>query len=101
MTIARHYAMVAAEGRQEALKAALARLATAVGRLAGCEGVELSQDLDAPESFIFVERWTSVDAHKAAGSTLGREILGEVMAALAEPPKGRYLEVLPLAGLGG
>jgi quinol monooxygenase YgiN len=88
--------MIAAEGREAALEAALVRLAGRVSALEGCEGVEMMRDARAPAEFIFIERWPSVEAHKAAGKALGAEALAEVMASVAEPPKGRYLDFVPL-----
>jgi quinol monooxygenase YgiN len=97
MAVARHYVMIAAEGKEDALNAALVELAAKVRPITGCEGVELLRDTREPTYFMFIERWTSIDAHKAGGQSLGREALNDVMAAIAEPPKGRYLEYLPLA----
>jgi quinol monooxygenase YgiN len=96
MTIARHYLMIAAQGKEEALKSALAGLAARVRALEGCEGVEMLQDSRAPTDFMFVERWASIEAHKQGGQSLGRDALAEVMAAVAEAPKGRYMEYVPL-----
>ena len=71
MTVARLYRMVAAEGREQALR-----------------------DARKPGSFVFIEKWTSIEAHKAAGSALPKDTLGPVMAALANPPEGAYLDYL-------
>lgn len=46
------------------------------------------------DSFVFIEHWTSVDAHKAAGNVLGKEAFIPVMAILTRPPEGRYLEAV-------
>lgn len=91
MTVLRHYLMRAAEGRGEALGAALAALADKVRPLAGCEKVEMFTDAGDANAFIFIEYWSSVEAHKAAGAALGKDAFADVMAALAGPPEGRYL----------
>ncbi|MBO9499088.1 MAG: antibiotic biosynthesis monooxygenase [Novosphingobium sp.] len=96
MTVLRHYKMQAAEGRGEELRAVLAELAAKVTPLAGCEKVELFADPRDPDLFVFVEHWASVDDHKAAGAALGKEAFAPVMAVLAGPPEGRYLEAVPL-----
>lgn len=95
MPVARHYVMIAADGKEDALRSALAELAGKVRPLEGCEGVELLQDTRDRTCFMFIERWASIDAHKSAGRLLGREALDAVMAVIDEPPQGRYLDILP------
>jgi quinol monooxygenase YgiN len=94
MSVARHYEMRSLEGEEDALEAALIALAVKVEPISGCEGVTLMHDLRNRGQFVFIERWTSIDAHKAGGKMLGREALDDVMAAIAEPPKGRYLDYI-------
>lgn len=98
MTLLRHYRMQAAEGRSDDLKAALTALAGQVAPLAGCEKVEMFADPDDASIIIFIEYWRGIDDHKAAGAALGKAAFGPVMAALASPPQGCYLE--PLLTLG-
>lgn len=92
MPVIRQYVMIAAQGREEAMCSALVELAGKVRPIDGCEGVELYQDPSKPTDFLFLERWTSVDQHKAGGRQLGKEALSAVMAAIAHPPEGRYLQ---------
>lgn len=92
MTVLRHYRMQAAEGRSDDLRAALTVLAAQVSPLDGCERIEMFADPADPATFFFVEHWRSIDDHKAAGQALGKGALAPVMAALASPPEGRYLE---------
>lgn len=96
MTVLRHYKMTAAEGKEDALRTALVDLAAQVKPLAGCEGVELFADPNDSATFVFIEYWATIDDHKAAGATLGKEAFAPVGAALASPPEGRYLEARPL-----
>ena len=91
MGIVRHYVMTAGEGQADTLLAALRALSPAVEAIAGSEGVELLRDADNPQRFVFIERWASVEAHKAALGTLSKDLLGAVMAPLAGPPDGSYL----------
>lgn len=91
MALLRYYVMTAVEGRQEELRAALVALAAKIRPCDGSEGVELYQDLDAPACFVFVERWRSMEDHKAAGKALGRDAFQSVIAVLSQPPEGRYL----------
>lgn len=96
MTIARHYVMTAKADTADALRDALVALAAAVRPLDGCEGIAMFQDVAAPTRFVFVEYWASIEAHKTAGATLPKESFAPVMAALASPPEGTYLEQIAL-----
>lgn len=94
MTVARHYVMHAAEGKDAQLETALRDLADKVRPIPGCEGVELMRDIGNERRFIFIEKWESVDAHKGAGAHLPKETLAPVMATLDGPPDGGYLDYL-------
>jgi quinol monooxygenase YgiN len=94
MTVARHYVMHAKDGESAVLETALRALADAVRPLPGSEGVELLRDLGNEHRFMFVEKWESVEAHKAAGAQLPKAALAPVMAALDGPPEGGYLDYL-------
>lgn len=95
MTIARHYRMDAAEGKAEALLSALTALAAALKAIPGFEGADLLRDVDQPNRFVFIEKWTSVQAHKDGGALLPKEALAPLMAALAGRPEAAYLEYQP------
>lgn len=86
MSFARHYAMIAASDQIPALERALSDLAAAVRVIPGCEGVEVLRDLADQTRFVFVERWTSMDAHKSSASLLPKSAFAPVMAALGEKP---------------
>lgn len=92
MTIARAYKMIAAEGKGDALLAALEGLADALKDIAGFQGADLMRDVEKPEHFMFIEKWASVQAHKDGGPSLPKEALAPVMGALAGAPDGAYLE---------
>jgi quinol monooxygenase YgiN len=94
MTIARHYVMIASDGQEGALQAALSALADAVRSLPGSEGVEMLRDCASPQSFIFIEKWASINAHKTAGAQLSKELMRPVMGAFAQKPVGAYLDYL-------
>lgn len=96
MSVLRHYVMIAAEGQESAMAQALTDLAAKVRPLAGCQGVELLQDARERTCYVFIERWASIDAHKEGARYLGKEALAPVMAVIARPPEGRYLEPLPV-----
>jgi quinol monooxygenase YgiN len=94
MTIARQYLMHAAEGKDAMLETVLGTLADAVRARPGSEGVELLRDLGNERRFVFIEKWDSIEAHKAAASALPKELVGLVMGALDGPPDGAYLDYL-------
>ncbi len=94
MTVARHYVMHARDGESAVLETALRDLADKVRPLPGCEGVELLRDLGNEHRFLFTEKWETVDAHKAAGQNLPKDVFAPVMAALDGPPDGGYFDWL-------
>lgn len=94
MAIARHYEMHAGEVGADGLRAILVTLGDAVKAIPGCLGVELLQDRDAPDRFLFIEKWESVEAHKAGGALLSQDLMKQLMGALADRPKGAYLDYL-------
>ncbi len=94
MGVVRHYLMQAVKGQGEVLSAALTALAQHVRALPGCGGVECLVDTADADRFIFIERWDSVEAHKAAGALLPKAIMTPVMSALADRPVGSYLTPL-------
>jgi quinol monooxygenase YgiN len=94
MTVARVYIMHAMESADATLEAALDALADAVRPIAGCEGVELLRDIGNERRFLFIEKWSDEEAHKAAGPQLAKDVLAPVMAALDGPPDGAYFDYL-------
>lgn len=91
MTIARQYVLRAAPGGGPALETALRNLCETVRAAPGCDGVEILRDDSAPERFVFTERWTSMEAHKASAAFLPKDVFGPVMAAIADKPSAAYL----------
>lgn len=96
MTIARHYVMHAAEGKAAELPSAFTALVGALVGIPGFEGADLLRDVDEPARFIFIEKWSSVEAHKEGGSLLPKEAIAPLMASLAGRPEGAYLTYLPV-----
>ncbi len=94
MTIARQYILVAADDKASALAEALTDLANKIRPLDGCEGVDVMRNLEAPNHFILVERWLSIEAQLAAGKTLGKAAFSAVMSGVVRPPEGCNLEFL-------
>ena len=60
----------------------------------GCEAFELFQRQDDPSRFMFLERWTSIDAHHAnmAQNIVASGHLARLMPLLVEPPDSGVIE---------
>lgn len=89
MTIARQYGMIAVAGTADQMREVLIALAQAVRGLAGCLGVELLQSESDETRFQFIEKWESVEAHKAA--PFPKEAMAALKPLLAGPPVSDYL----------
>lgn len=96
MTVARHYVMHAAAGKDASLETALRNLAAAVRPLPGCEGVEMMRDIGNELRFVFIEKWASVEAHKDAGPLLPKAVMAPLGDLLDGPPEGAYLDYLDI-----
>jgi quinol monooxygenase YgiN len=90
--IARYYKMEAGEGKADYLLQGLTRRAEIVKAIPGCNGVDLMQDVEQPGSFIFIEKWISVLAHKDGASMVPKEVMNTVMEALVARPEAAYLQ---------
>jgi len=97
MTVLRHYRMDAAEGKGAGLERALAVLVGALTNVPGFEGADAFCDVDEPGRFIFIEKWSSIEAHKQGAAFLPKDAFTSVMAAIAGKPDACYLIPLPLA----
>lgn len=98
MSVIRHYAMTAADGRALPLGHALSELATAISAIAGCDGVEILQDVEDLNRFVFIERWSSQEAYAEGGPQLGKAAFGPAMALLANRPLVATMRSAPGAG---
>jgi quinol monooxygenase YgiN len=95
----RIYNLTAREGGAGELLSALDRLAASVRSLAGCTGVEILQEIGTPERVLFMERWESADAYAESANGFPKQVLADVMAALAEKPTA--LTASHVAAVGG
>jgi quinol monooxygenase YgiN len=60
----------------------------------GCEVFDLFQRQDDPHKFMFIERWTSIDAHHAnmAKNIVGSGHLAKLLPLLVGPPDNGVIE---------
>ena len=92
MAVARIYRMSCAPGRREELRGALEALAGALGEIEGLQSVSVLRDVEQPDDFVFVEKWTSVQVQESSGKSVPKQAVARVMAALADKPCGRSFE---------
>ncbi len=91
MTVLRQYRMLAKEGQGEGLLGALKALAASVRGIPGCEKVEIFADPEDPLTYVFIEHWPSVEAHKASAPFVDKEASRGVGEFAAGAPDMRYL----------
>jgi quinol monooxygenase YgiN len=87
MTVARFYEMRAAGDKTAALRFALQDLAGTVSNVSGCLGVDVMQDAGDDRRFVFIERWSSTDAHRQSAESVPKSAFSAVMAALDGAPQ--------------
>lgn len=90
MTIVRHYTILAVDGKNVDLEAALNKLSDAVSVIEGCEGVELLRGLDQDHRFIFIEKWSDVSAHVEGRKSLDRSLVAAMMELVDRAPESAY-----------
>jgi quinol monooxygenase YgiN len=84
----------ASEGNAERLLALLREGRDFSRRAEGCEAFELFQRQDDPDKFMFMERWTSIEAHHAnmAQNVVASGHLEKLMPLLVGPPDNGVIE---------
>ncbi|HKR18390.1 MAG TPA: antibiotic biosynthesis monooxygenase [Rhizorhapis sp.] len=87
MAVARHYHLKAADGKAGGLAAALSQLAGALVSLPGFAGAEIPVRADQPDPFVFVEKWTSAEAHKDSAPHMPKAVMASIMSAISGRPE--------------
>jgi quinol monooxygenase YgiN len=86
----------ASDGNAEALLALL-REGRDLSRAAeGCEEFDLFRRQDDPDRFMFLERWTSIEAHHAnmAHNIVGTGHFAKILPLLVGPPDNGVVELV-------
>ena len=83
MALVHSYDMTARAGSEGALGAALQALAEAVKGIAGSQGAMVLQDRKEAQRFLFLEFWQDEESRKAAGPQLPKEVMAQIMGAVA------------------
>ena len=89
--ILRTYTLQVENSLTESFLTALGVLAAVLEGIPSSEGTELFRNLDAPDEYVFTERWSSLAAHKACAQQLPGTIFTSLMNTLSGPPKAAYL----------
>ena len=87
MIFARHYHLKAADGKTNELLHSLNRLAEALKKIEGFNSAELFAYAEKEDEFVFVEQWTSREAHGDSASKMSGTIFQSVMDNLADRPR--------------
>ena len=86
----------AAEGNAEQLLALLQQGRDFSRKAEGCESFEVFQRQDDPNKFMFMEQWTSLDAHheNVAKNVVASGHLDRIKALLTGPPDNGVIEAV-------
>lgn len=85
--------MRARDGHGDLLAATLAEAAAVLEADDGCRGVRVMRCVEDPDTFSLQVAWTSVAAHKAFGSSAGRDSFRELVGQhLAPGPTSAHYE---------
>ena len=86
----------ASEGNAERLLLLLREGRDLSKKAEGCESFDLFQRQDDPHKFMFLERWTSIEAHHAnmAQNIVASGHLAKMLPLLAGPPDNGVIERL-------
>ena len=90
MSVTRINEFQAKDGQSQRVGDFLTSIVSVIEASEGCRSCRLLQDLDDERSFVIIELWDSLEAHKASAKDIPSEQLEEIMQLLASPPQGRY-----------
>lgn len=86
----------ASEGNAEALLPLLRQGRDFSREAEGCEAFDLFQRQDDPHKFMFIERWTSIEAHHAnmSQNVVASGHLAKLMPLLVGPPDNGVIDAV-------
>ena len=87
MTFVRHYHLKAADGRTNELLHSLNNLTEVLKTIEGFNSAELFVYAEKEDEFVFLEQWTSRDAHGNSAAKMPKTIFQSVMDNLADRPQ--------------
>lgn len=80
----------AADGKNEQLFSFLQSLTDYITHSKGCISYDVLRKHDSPGAFAVIERWLSIEAHRASVDNFPKELMQQAMPLFAEAPKGSY-----------
>ena len=92
MSITRVNEFSAAEGKSEELYDFLKSLVPYISSSEGCYTCEVLKSIDADNEFVVIEKWESIESHKASIEKFPKENMKAAMSLFSAPPQGRYFK---------
>ncbi len=80
----------AAPGKQESLYDFLQSLIPYISSSPGCLSCEVLRNIEKPDNFFVVEKWSSVEDHRKSLAGFPKEDMQSAMTLFGSPPKGGY-----------
>lgn len=90
MNITRVNEFQAAEGKSDELFEFLKSLIPYISSSEGCTSCEVLRNSEHPDIFIVIEKWASIESHKASVENFPKEQMQDAMSLFGAPPKGSY-----------
>lgn len=76
----------------EALYEFLQSLIPYISSSQGCVSCEVLRKVDESDKFVVIEKWHSIDDHKASVENYPKEEMQAAMKLIAAPPSGTYYQ---------
>lgn len=90
MSIIRINEFQAADGKADELFTFLKSLVPYISSSEGCASCEVLRGQEATDSFVVIEKWESIDAHKLSIDNFPKEEMQAAMPLFGAPPKGGF-----------
>lgn len=90
MSITRLNEFQAAEGKADELFVFLKSLIPYISSSEGCSSCEVLRGQESTDTFIVIEKWESIEAHKLSIENYPKEEMQAAMPLFGAPPKGSF-----------
>jgi len=90
MSITRVNQFKAASGKEEKLFDFLQSLTSYITNSDGCISYEVLRDIEDQSTFLIIEKWESINAHKNSVNSFPKEEMQSAMSLFGGPPSGKY-----------
>jgi heme oxygenase (mycobilin-producing) len=92
MSITRVTEFIAAKGKEDELRSLLTSVVPYITSSMGCLSCEILRQLEKPQCFVAIERWSDIEAHKLCVAQFPKDKLDAAMRLVAHPPAGGYYQ---------